>query len=96
MDQTVNASRQLMNPEGFFWAEISFGDQSIRRPIVVFPGLDEPILSKEALLELGIIIINYRPTSIQESRPKVAAARPKSQARVNQNPRVKQNPRVAR
>ena len=61
MKDTFNASGDRMKAVGYFNAEFTFGNKSVIQPLVVFEGLKGFILSRQALLELGIVIINTNP-----------------------------------
>ena len=61
MLETVNASGQPMNPDGYVEAEIEFDGKLTKQPVVVFPGIDEFILSKSALQDLEIVKFNIKP-----------------------------------
>ena len=63
MMATKSASGDYMKPVGYFNAQIKFGAEAVKTPVVVFENLHEPhiILAKEVLQDLGIVSIRLTP-----------------------------------
>ena len=57
----VNASNQAMKPLVYIECEIHCGERKIPTRLVIFPGVKDFILSKSALVELGIVLFKPKP-----------------------------------
>ena len=85
---TRNASGQCMQPLGFFPTSIHFGERKTEVDMVVFGDVSDTYLSKTALVELGVVVINKHPPLVSKvSKPKLKSSVPVKEDRFVENQR---------